>query len=379
MTTTTTAVAEDWLVLSEPRVLLDFHHHALAESLCVLFEDRYASEIYFPYGMEWFEREVWQFERAFHGDAVARQYLLGIWADAVEVAPGIVRRADPRHPGRTHYGISYDAARSLSFDLVISSLPANDEGYARFAQETGARFGVQIGNNHQTSRLDLATFILASSTLPGREAETANPSVWGRVIDYAGLPTVVYHQEFSLDTFRVGTPQEARPRTIASFVNCFPETPVYPAFRERARLWSSEAEWKVYGSYGSADRDELAAGDISSVADVADEMRATRIAWHEKYWGDGFGHVGHNWVAVGRPLLVSRRYYVDKLLGPLLVEGSNAWDVDSYSPDQTLEILRRLRDDDDAYAKACSASAALFRELVSFDQEAYAIGRMLGL
>jgi len=34
------------------RVLTDFHHHALAESLLMLFEDRGLGEVSFPVGME---------------------------------------------------------------------------------------------------------------------------------------------------------------------------------------------------------------------------------------------------------------------------------------------------------------------------------------
>lgn len=359
------------------RVLLDFHHHALAESLLRLLEDRFAARCYFPAGMEWFDRGVWQFERRFHGDAVARQYLEGIWAGARDTRTGLLHREDPRHPGRSHWGISYDLAAARSWDLVISSLPDNDEGYARFAADRGARFGVQLGNNHQASRLDLATFILSSSTLPGRERETSDPAAWGRVLDFAGLPTVIYHQEFSREIFRPGTVDEAEPRTVASFVNCFPETPVYAGFRNRAQIWADEATWRVYGSYGSAPADELAAGDVSSVPAVADAMRATRIGWHEKYWGDGFGHVAHNWAAVGRPVLVSRRYYVDKLAGPLFVPGETAWDIDELSPDELLAVLRRLRDDDDWYAERCAAMVARFSEIVDFDREAEAIAEVL--
>lgn len=358
------------------RVLADFHHHALAESLAQLFEDRYGAELFFPAGMEWFDADLWQFERAWHGDRVARQYLEGIWHGSRE---DYIYRSDPRHPGRTLKGIRLGAARERSWDLVISSLPANDPGFAAFAEATGARFGVQVGNNHQQSRLDLASFILASSTLPGIEAETAHPSRWGKPFEFHGVPCVVYHQSFDLEVFRAGRPEEAIPRTVSSFVNCFPETPIYPGFLDLARRWADEATWQVYGSYGSAAPDELAAGDISWVPEVADAMRRTRIAWHSKYWGDGFGHVIHNWFAVGRPVIGSMRYYRDKLAGPLFVEGVTSWDVDLYGEEELLAILRRLRDDEELYARACEASAARFREVVDFEEEFLGIGRMLGL
>lgn len=360
------------------RVLLDFHHHALAESMLQMLEDRFAAYAYFPVGMEWFDEGIWQFERAWHGDAIARQYLVGVWAQATEVEPGLFALADPRHPGRTLHGMSLARAREMPWDRVISSLPDNDAGYAAFAEQHGARFGVQLGNNHQQSRFDLASFILASTTLPGMEQLTAHPDGWGRVLEYAGVPTVVYHQSFDLQVFRPGAPEDAQRDVIASFVNCFPETPVYSAFLEMARGWCYDFDWRVYGAYGSAPADELAAGNLSVVPEIADAMRAARIGWHTKYWSDGYGHVIHNWFAVGRPVVGSLRYYRDKLAAPLFVEGVTAWDVDSYAPDELLRLLRRLRDDDDFYARACEASAARFRELVDFEREEAAIWQVLG-
>lgn len=361
------------------RILVDFHHHALAESLLILFEDQHGLDVYFPWGMGWFDSGTWAFERKWHGDAVARQYLLGIWDGATETGDGMALRRDPRHAGRVHKGITHEAARAMRWDLVISTLPDNDPGMAAFATETGARFGVQLGNNHQQSRLDLASFILASTTLPGMEERTAHPDAWGKVMEYAGLPTVVYHQAFDLRTFRAGDPAEAKPATISTFVNCFPETPIYPTFQALARRWSGEATWQVYGSYGSAPTDELAAGDISDVEQVARAMRATRIAWHSKYWGDGYGHVIHDWFAVGRPVLGSWRYYQTQLAGALFSEGQHTWDIDAMDDQQLLGIIRRLRDDDDLYASACASSARRFRELIDFEEEGRAIGRMLGL
>ena len=112
------------------RVLIDRHHHALHESYHLTLVDRFGWQLFAPYGMEWFDEGIWQFEKQFHGDAVARQYLLGIWG-----APnhGVLAVEDTRHPNRTLLGVTLDAARDMEWDLVISSLPHNDEGYHRFA------------------------------------------------------------------------------------------------------------------------------------------------------------------------------------------------------------------------------------------------------
>lgn len=360
------------------RILADFHHHALAESYLALFEDRFGWEVWFPAGMEWYTSETWNFERAWHGDKVARQYLEGIWAPR-EVEDGIVLRPDPRHPGRVHKGITHDRAADEHWDIVLSSLPHNDEGYHRFAQRVGAVFGVQVGNNHQQSRWDLSRFILSSSTLP--ESGLVTPDTWGRIATHHGVPTVVYHQEFSLDTFHPGPSSSHR---IESFVNCFPEGPSYPEFLRFARE-HPEFEFRVNGATGRPSwwtedgpyRDEFIGADIGPVPDVAQAMRDARVIWHTKHWSDGFGHTIHNAFAVGRPVIGYARYYQDKLAGPLWLEGVTSFDVEHRGADGLAALLRSLIEDDDRYQQVCDASAARFREVVDFDGEANAIRSML--
>jgi len=356
------------------RILTDYHHHALAESLLMLFEDRFGWEVYFPYGMDWFHDGVWQFEKEWHGDAVAKQYLEGVWADSDRwmMGDGILRRQDHRHPWRSHRGLTLEQARDMRFDYVISSLPANDTGFAKLAQDTGARFGVQVGNEAQQSRWDLASFILSSSTLPG----LTHPSTWGRPTAYLGVPAVIYHQEFDTRIFGPGGSPERD--LVASFVNCFPENrEPYAMFADLADELRGELRFACYGAYGSIPTDALAAGDISDVRDVAKAMQSARIAWHCKYWSDGFGHVIHDWFSIGRPVVGVPRYYRDKLAGPLWVDGITSIDIETRTRQELVDDLRRLRDDDEAWARMCEAAHQRFGGLVDFGAEAGAIREML--
>lgn len=352
------------------RILTDRHHHQLLESLYILFEDRGIlgeTELHVPVGMDWYDREFWNFERQWHGDAVARQYLLGVWPDQ-QPTDGVLLAADTRHPGRTIRGITLDRALDTRFDLVISSLPHNDEGLHRFAQQTGAVFGVQVGNEAQVSRWDLARFILSSATMPG----LTDPGLWGRVITTgSGVPLTIYHQEFSLETFRHEWPPATK--AIGSFIQCFAEnTDYYAEFRDFIRT-EPGFDWRVYGSYGSAPADEFASGNIDLVADVAEEMRRMRVIWHQKGWGDGFGHVVHAAFAVGRPVVGRARYYENRLAGPLWVDGVTSFDIDRRTKEETIGILRRLLEDDDFHRKVSESSARRFRQVVDFDADAQAV------
>ena len=337
------------------KVLADYHHHDLWESLELLFTDRLGWELYRPIGMDWFEQGYWNHERKWHGDAIARQYLQSWGSDA----DGL--RHDTSHPGRYHKLLTLDAARSAGIDIVISSLAHNHEGLARFASEVGATFGLQVGNvrfaaaDMAEDRWDLAAFGLVSGVMPVTPPK----------------PHVVYHQEFALAPYE--PPPRVDPLAVASFVQCYPQDA--PAYR----WWQGTAErapefaWRVYGAYGEAPLDQYAAGNIGVCADVRTAMVESDIAWHAKRWSDGYGHVIHNWFAVGRPVFGFESYYRDQLAGPLWVDGLTSIDIGRRDPDEIVRELRAIANDEEKHLRMSEATAARFREIVNFDEEEQAI------
>jgi hypothetical protein len=336
------------------RVLADYHHHDLWESLELLF-NRLGWDLYRPIGMEWFEQGYWNHERKWHGDAIARQYLER-WGSDTDT------RLDRSH-GRYQRLVGLAEAREQHWDVVLSTLAHNHEGMARFASEVGATFGIQLGNvrfseiDMAEDRWDLAAFGLVSGYMPRPIRK----------------PHVVYHQEFSLSDFAPAPPPRDPDRfRVASFVQCYKESPTWGAW-EQAATAAPELDWRVYGAYGSAPTDQWAAGNIDVCADVARAMQASDVAWHAKAWSDGFGHVIHNWHAIGRPMFGFRRYYEAQMAGALWLEGETCFDIEDRSRDEVLALLRRFRDDEDFHLRACERSAARFREVVDFEAEAEAI------
>jgi hypothetical protein len=351
------------------RVLVDYHHHDLWESLELLFA-RLGWELYRPMGMEWFHEGYWNFERAWHGDAVAKQYLepWGSDADFIDGTPyrdGVSYRHDTSH-NRLQQLVTLQGARDLRPDIVMSSVAHNHEGMARFAREVGAKFGLQLGNvrfsaiDMKEDRWDLADFGLVSAILPGP----------------VDKPHVVYHQEFDLNDFRPAPPPRHDPFRISSFVNCFPEnTRTYAEFRNVAAA-APEYDWRVYGAYGGVPEDEYAAGNLNHCVDVGSAMRDSDIAWHTKQWSDGFGHVIHNWFAVGRPVFGYAGYYASQLAGPLWVDGVTSFDLETRTGDEVVRLLAELRQDEERHVRMSEAAAKRFREIVSFDEEAEQIRAM---
>lgn len=354
-------------------LLADYHHHDLWESLELLCA-RLGWTLLRPIGMEWFTEGYWNFERAWHGDAVAKQYLehWGSDAEAVDI-PDRLLRYDPSHDRYQHM-VTLEAARDLRPDIVMASVAHNHEGLHRFAREVGAKFGIHLGNvrfshiDMAEDRWDLADFGIVTTLLPIEPPK----------------PHVVVHQEFSLDDFRHEPGKaDSEPFVVSSFVNCFAENREgYAQFRETAAL--RPYDWRVYGSYGSAAQDEYAAGNLGRCADVGAAMRASDVAWHTKQWSDGFGHVIHDWFAVGRPVVGYQYYYagdpargfLPQLAAPLWQEGVTSFDLTDKSPAEAVAILDRLYHDPDLRLRMGENAAARFREVVDFDEEEQAIRRM---
>jgi len=340
------------------RLLADYHHHDLWESLELMCA-RLGWTLYRPIGMEWFDQGYWNHERAWHGDAIARQYLESWGSDTGGL------RYDRSHD-RYQRIVTLEQARDLRPDIVISTLAHNHEGFARFASEVGATFGLQLGNvrfspiDMAEDRWDLAAFGLVSSILPAP----------------VDKPHVVYHQEFSLVDFRAEPIVPHDPLRIASFVQCFPENErTYPLFVEAATSCPA-FDWGVYGAYGSKPLDQWAKGNIDTCAGVADAMRQVDIAWHGKCWSDGFGHVIHNWFAVGRPVIGYESYYRDQLAGPLWQEGITSFDITDKTAHEVGNLLSELQREPERIVAMGAAAAARFREVVDYDAEEQAIRAM---
>lgn len=337
------------------RVLIDYAHADLWESLILLFEDRFGWQVYRPIGMDWYEQGIWQFEAARLGDSVARQFLAPWDSDTDSDDHSL--REDTTHPGRTMKMVSLEQARSQDWNIVIATLAENEPGLRRFADEVGSTYGIQVGNQGAPNQWGLAKFALLSVTTPGF-------TPW--------IPHVTYHQEFSLKDFRHEWPPERD--LIATRVQCFSTGVDYQRFLSLAAM-TPEMRWRHYGHCG--DHDQHWGGDAPSTPEVAVQMRAAAIGYHVKRWSDGYGHVGFNWFAIGRPVIGSASYYADKLMGPLWVEGVTSFDIDRLNDAEVVELIRRLHDDQDYHRQISEQATDRFHEVVDFDADAEAVKALL--
>lgn len=348
------------------RVLCDAIHADLWESLRLLFEVRLGWQLYRPIGMEWAERGIWRFEQHQpYGQGVAHQFLDPWPSDrwSLDIFSGlhedVMLRDDTTHPGRTQRLVTYDQARSQRWDLVLATLAENEQGLWQFAQDVGAHYGIQVGNQGAANLWPLAEFGLLSVTTPEFKP-------W--------KPHVYYRQEFDRALFHPDGGAGAEPDLVSTRVQCITQTSEYPRFVTLAGM-VPEARFLWYGH--CEPRDERWGGSHETTPAVAESMHHTRIAYHAKRWSDGYGHVIHNWFSIGRPVLATATYYRDKLAGPLFVEGETSYDLERHSDHEVAGIIRMLLGDEDRWLRMCEASAARFREVVDFDAEADAIRAML--
>jgi hypothetical protein len=101
-------------------------------------------------------------------------------------------------------------------------------------------------------------------------------------------------------------------------------------------------------------------------------MRSYGWAWHDKVTGDGFGHVIHNWAAVGRPLIGHAGHYAGKMAGPLWEDGITCIDLDRHSIAELPELMAQADP-----SKMGHAIRDRFDELVDYDEEADRIFSLL--
>lgn len=349
------------------RALVDRHHHGLFYSLQRLFEDRLDVQVFTPVGLEWWTKGIWRFGEGYGDDRLARQFLtLDGWTPISDAPEGFrtFRGSDGHHPERPIYGIEYGAVRATPADwaYIVATVQDNQRGFHRLADEIRAvrqtlisgrkdepKYVLQVGNTNQDVDWSLDPLALVSSEVPIR----------GR--------GVLYHQEFDSDTTFAYREPNTEP-VIRSFVNCFPSTPCIRTFQETEALLP-EITFTVHGIDGPD-------GNIETVTEIAQMMADAAFGWHDKVQGDGFGHVIHDWAAIGRPLIGHAGHYRGLMAERFWQDGVTCIDLDRHPPAEVAELVRAILADPDRHREMCRAIRAEF-DTIDYAAEAETIREFL--
>lgn len=317
------------------KIFSDRHHGALTKSLKMLFEDRLGHELYFPHGREWFEEGYWMIAKPYNDNPVTiNQYL---------VAPTDEKR------------VTYQGFLEGDFDVMIASY----NNHVRPYHELLKRHQLKTKLIHQMGNEWPVDWRLVKNLL-GSIMPASVPS---------GTNAIFYHQEFDLDTFHYAPPSNKK--ICRSFVHSLIEHEMYKQdwldFQELEKLLP---EYK-FESYGILCRD----GISKKQEDIAEVMRETKWGIHLKNNGDGYGHVIHNWFAVGRPVVYRSSHYEKKLAQALLIDMQTGIDLDRHSLQDTAKIINDMSDAQ--YLKMCNRVHNRFKEVVDFDKEGELIKKFM--
>lgn len=349
------------------KVLIDRHHAGLFYSLQLL-GDRLGWDVYTPVGREWWDEGYWRFGQGYGDERLVEQYLAttgGSWSGWKKVSGDIYWTKDRDYPDRWIHGLPLAAAKSRSYlasvgrpewDLVIATVQDNQEGFARFAREVGAKYVYQVGNTRQEVDWGLDPLVIASSEVPLFHG-------------------VRYHQEIH-PAFRWVPPTDRY--RITSLVQYMPRMEDNLPYSER-RCWPSLVEAaaqlrdfdvRIHGA-GCPD------GLINPTTAVAEAMAAAGWGWHDKVTGDGFGHVLWGWAATGRPLIGHASHYRGQLGEVLWQDGETCIDLDKHTTEEAVDLIRVVSATPGLHAAMCSAMRGVFEAHYDPERDAQAIREYL--
>ena len=151
-----------------------------AVPLVQLLAERLGWTLYTPIGMGWWDAGYWAFGKStYNDDRLAQQFLVGVAGP-----DGLGAPPDGEFPDWEINAVTLDQARVMDWAFVIATVPDNEHGFQRFADEMGARLIVQVGNTGQYVDWRRDPLVISSSEMP----------LHGR--------GVVYHQEMDPIEYR---------------------------------------------------------------------------------------------------------------------------------------------------------------------------------
>ena len=327
-------------------VLADRHHHALYYSLQRLFEDRLGMSLYTPIGHEWWDEHYWRFGAGYGDDRLAQQFLS---MDGWHLTPfGVYESRDGHHPERDILGVTLEQARKMPWAFAVASVQDNQRGFSAFARDTGAQYVLHAGNTNQQIDWGLQPLVISTN-----ESQLVGQAV--RV-----------HQEIDRRTFKYRPPYGTK--VIRSFVNCFASTPCHAVY-EKVRALLPEYAFAVHGIDGEQ-------GNVGTVREIAELMAGSAWGWHDKHQGDGFGHVIHDWAAIGRPIIGHASHYRGLMAERFWQDGVTCIDLDRHDPSEVAGIIERTTPEQ--HLAMCKAIRAEF-DKIDWDLEAASVADLLGV
>ena len=328
-------------------LLVDRHHSDLFWSLQLLAE-RLGGKLYTPHGIQWYDEGYF----GIYGDLrrknperfLAKQYLVDTIFDS-DGSTGISRET---YNGCYDYPklnlLTFEQIKNIQIDIVICTLHENEQSFAKLKEfYPNAKFIRQVGNDLDTL-IDESLYpnLLSSATAPFNAFKGHK---------------VLYRQEW--DTTLCGYNQIPTDfKNIYSFQNDIEQ------FEETWTFWT-DLKHKLrdykFQSFGVA----CEQGKIYPKREYFRKMlEATFIVQSKGPW-EGYGHVLHNAMWLGRPMILKFSDYAGKMAEPLLIKDETY--LEMTDPD----IIEKIKyySEPERFLKMSERCRQVFRENIDFDKE----------
>lgn len=334
------------------RCLVDYHHGDLHWSLHSLFENRLGFDLYHPVGHDWFKEGFWRIAEVYGNAPDTIDQFLAISEDTEHFDQfkrlnGIATEYrdhwkvwDPTH-GYDRNCVTFNQFRNWHWDLIIATLPCQEEPFRQLAKEKGCAFAVQMGNYKQTTS---AKHVLYSAPY----APTA------------GQNALYYHQEVDRGLLFYEPPRrqlDGRPR-ITSMVNLHPNAEVWEAYL-------NEMPDCAFYAFGANCPD----GPLKGCVEIAPWLRNSNLGWNLKPF-DGFSHTAMAWYASGRPCVVRMSdIMASGMDAPNLFEdGVTCLAIDGLSVQDGAKKIRHALEPEENL-RMCEAARDRFKVVCNYDLE----------
>jgi len=326
-------------------VLVGLHHADLWWSLDLLFQKRLGWKLYRPYGISWYDEGYYRI----YGDLrrkdpykfLAKQYL----EDTIHDYNGETGIGRETYEGCVDFPpfnlLTLEQAKQTPIDIIICSVNENEPYFAKLKEfHPNAKFVRHVGNGLDTNiNAELYPNLLSSAVAPYNAFKGHK---------------VLYRQEFDLELFKPLPPYQFK--NIYSFQNGleFDE----PAWEEWVKLKHQLRDY-TFKSYGVSNDNGRIYPKREYISRMLEASFIFQVKEHE-----GYGHVIHNAICLGRPMIIRRKDYAGRLADSLLVENETYLEIDKDLPDKIKHYSEpsRLKE----MSRKC---AEKFREVVDFDAE----------
>jgi hypothetical protein len=308
--------------------------------------------------MEWFERGYYYQVQP----DVAKQFLVDSMFTVKDVgkyplahiptAPcerGVMISMDAISGGK-HYPLlrtlSLEEFADTQIDIIMPTLSNNQEPWVRLRKDLkpGARLVREEGNiNGWASLHPEYQNVLTSDIATFQKSAAKNK--------------LLYHQRFDTENiFTYSEPTEFK--RITCFMPGFRGVPALVSFAESHDFGGME--FLDYGHHSKL-------GFLSPKERFSGEMRRASFVWHVKPGGDGFGHVIHNSLAMGRPVITVAADYQNSIVWPLLLDEKTCILIGD-NPAENSRKIAALSNPDTIRAMSLAA-ANRFRNVVDYGWE----------